>query len=119
MESDFSPSYMALVSTTLELRPIIALGDDEIEFGLTFAQRSRRLIVRRSIAGLRGLVAREFEHDGARAHAALHHLAPPAAHEKTPAEFADRRHVGGHVTFVALRLCHVDVGDPIAFACRR
>src|SRR5215472_736789 len=97
---------------------LTAFDDQEIELGFAFAQRSRRLVIRRAITIERRTIAWELKHDSARAHFALHHLTLAAPDQESPGKFAKRHHVGGHIRLVAFGIGDIDMPDPIAFACR-
>jgi hypothetical protein len=69
---------------------LTTFNDEKIELGFAFAQRRRGLIVVRSVTIERSTITWKFQHDGARAHFALDHLATAAAHQEAPAKSSDR-----------------------------
>src|ERR1700693_5097066 len=110
---------LAILLSPWRLRAVVALDDDEIEFGLLVAQPFRRLVIRPAIAAERCLVAREFQHHGAATHGAFDDLAGAAAHQETAAELAERRHVGRHIGLVAFGVRHIAMRDPVTLAPTR
>ena len=91
---------------------LTAFDDQEIELGFAFAQRSRRLVIRRAITIERRTIAWELEHDSARAHFALHYITLAAPDQESPGKFAKRHHVGGHIRLVAFGIGDIDMPDP-------
>src|SRR6202451_2840823 len=84
----------------LELWAVVALYDDQIEFGFAVAQLFCRLIAGRAVAGECGVVAREFQHHGAAARFSLWRFLLAAADQIACAEFAQRRLIRHHVGVV-------------------
>ena len=70
-------------------------------------QRHRLLVFRRLIAGECGLIAWEFDDDGARTGLALGRLVTAAARQKATAILPERRGIFGNVGLVALRIVYV------------
>src|SRR5262245_46554883 len=69
-----SPVSPLSLATRLRLRAVVAFDDEKIGLGLALAQRRRRLVLGRTIAVARCLVAGEFEHHRACARLTLHQL---------------------------------------------
>src|SRR6266516_4453176 len=81
---------------------------------MALPQRHRPLIFGRPVAGERGRVILELDHDVAGAAVAFHRLGIAAAHQKPRAVFAERLGVRRHVGLVAVRIGDIDVRDPIS-----
>src|SRR5580658_1936221 len=91
-----------------KLRPVVALDDDEIYYGVALAQFFNGDVVRRAIASQCGLETRKFHDGGAFAHFALRHFPGPTADQKALAEFGQMSKQRGHVRFVRFGIGHIE-----------
>src|SRR5262245_55582077 len=66
------------------------------------------------VAGERGFVVLELDHDVAVARLALHRLEGAAAHPEFRVVFAEHRREGGAVGFGVFGFDHIDAPDPIS-----
>src|SRR4030095_14121519 len=97
------------------LRPVVALDDHEVAFGIRAAQRDQPHIFRRIVAGQRGFIILEFQHDIARARGAFLRHMLAAAHQELGAVFCKYRAVLRDVFLVAVHVVDIDTRDPVAF----
>src|SRR5579872_1310636 len=95
------------------LRPFIAFDDDEVGGAGIGAQSHGGAIFRRIVAGERGFIVLEFDHDMAGAQTPLRLPALPRPDEKARAVFREGSGIGGSIGFVRLRIAHIDMRDPI------
>src|SRR5580692_8733338 len=103
-----------LLNPSARLRAVIAFDNDNVADARGVPQDDGATIFLRLVAGERGRVILEFEHDMARVQGAAPHLAASGADEKAGAEFGEGDRIGREIGFVGLRVGHIDMGDPIA-----